>query len=120
VNAEQATSTLSTVLRPAAGVHLFLTRNEGILFGEVGQKLFELNSMAACIWCYIEETCPIESIIHSTARSMHLDTGSGTSLCTEDDSRVAPSRPAPGRSPPSGLQTPRAPASQARAALDVN
>jgi hypothetical protein len=73
VNAEQATSTLSTVLRPAAGVHLFLTRNEGILFDEVGQKLFHLNSMAACIWCYIEETCPIESIIHSTARSMHLD-----------------------------------------------
>lgn len=73
MNAEQATSTLSTVLRPAAGVHLFLTRNEGILFDEVGQNLFHLNSMAACIWCYIEETCPIESIIHSTARSMHLD-----------------------------------------------
>jgi Coenzyme PQQ synthesis protein D (PqqD) len=73
VKAEQAASTLSTVLRPATGVRLFLTRDEGILFDEVGQKLFHLNSMATCIWCYIEETHSIESIIHSTAHSMHLD-----------------------------------------------
>jgi len=73
VNAEQTGSTLSTVLRPAAGVHLFLARTEGILFDEVGQKLFHLNSMAACIWCYIEEAFPIDSIVHSTAHSLHLD-----------------------------------------------
>jgi hypothetical protein len=73
VKAEQTASTLSTVLRPATGVRLFLSRGEGILFDEVGQKLFHLNSMATCIWCYIEETHSIESIIHSTAHSMHLD-----------------------------------------------
>ena len=75
MNAEHAAWTLPTVLRPAAGVRLFLTQNEGILFDEVGQKLFHLNSMAACIWCHIEEMRPIESIIHSTACTMHLDKG---------------------------------------------
>ena len=74
MSAEQAASTLSTLLRPATGVRVFLTQDEGILFDEVGQKLFHLNSMATCIWCCIEETHSIELIIHSTARSMHLDT----------------------------------------------
>ena len=46
MSAEQAASTLSTLLRPATGVRVFLTRDEGILFDKVGQKLFHLNSMA--------------------------------------------------------------------------
>ena len=70
---EQAISGLSTVLRPAAGVRLFLTQDEGILFDEMGQKLFHLNSVAARIWCYIEEACPIEVLSQSIASSMNID-----------------------------------------------
>jgi hypothetical protein len=70
---EQAISSPSTVLRPAAGVRLFLTEDEGILFDEMGQKLFHLNSVAACIWCYIEEACPIEVLSQSIASSMNID-----------------------------------------------
>lgn len=73
MNAEHPTLPLSMVLKPASGVHLFLTEGEGILFDEAGQKLFHLNSMAACIWCHIEDQSPIESIIRSTANLMHLD-----------------------------------------------
>jgi hypothetical protein len=73
VTVEHPTSHFPEVLRPASGVRLFLTEQEGILFDEVGQKLFHLNSMAACIWCHIEEQSPIDSVIHFIARVMHLN-----------------------------------------------
>jgi Coenzyme PQQ synthesis protein D (PqqD) len=66
-------SIMSAPLRPAAGVRLFLMEDDGILFDEVGQKLFHLNPMAAFIWCYVEEQHPMESIIDATALSMSLD-----------------------------------------------
>jgi hypothetical protein len=73
MNAGQASSILSTPLRPAIGMRLFLTEDDGILFDEVGQKLFHLNPMATFIWCHVEEQHPIESIVDATAVSMRLD-----------------------------------------------
>jgi Coenzyme PQQ synthesis protein D (PqqD) len=72
-NAMQASSILSTPLRPALGVRLFLTEDDGILFDEVGQKIFHLNRTATFIWCHVEERQPIEAIIESTVACMRLD-----------------------------------------------
>lgn len=71
--ADQAISNLSTLLRPATGVRLFLAQDEGILFDEMGQKMFHLNSAAACIWCHIEEASSVEGLIQAVASSMNID-----------------------------------------------
>jgi len=47
--------------------------DEGILFDEVAQKLFHLNTLATFIWCHIEENQRVESIIDATARSMRIE-----------------------------------------------
>jgi hypothetical protein len=69
----RAGSILSTPLRPALGVRLFLAEDDGILFDEVGQRIFHLNRTAAFIWCHVEEQQPIEAMIESTASAMRLD-----------------------------------------------
>src|SRR5215469_662882 len=71
--ADKSISSWPTVLRPAPGVQLFLAQDEGILFDEMGQKLFHLNSAAACIWCYIEETSTVEDLIQSVVSAMNID-----------------------------------------------
>jgi hypothetical protein len=63
---------LNSQQKPAAGVRLFLVEDEGILFDQVGQQLFHLNSAAACIWCYIEADLPLASIVEEAAHSMRL------------------------------------------------
>jgi len=73
MTAAQASSILSTPLRPAMGVRLFLAEDDGIIFDEVGQKVFHLNRTATFIWCHVEERQSIEAIIESTAASMSLD-----------------------------------------------
>ena len=37
--------------RAAAGVHLFLLDDEGVVFDEVRQEVLALNTAAAAIWC---------------------------------------------------------------------
>jgi len=71
--ADQVISNLSTVLRPAAGVRLFLMQDEGILFDEMGQRMFHLNSAAACIWCHIEEATSVEELVRSVVSSLNID-----------------------------------------------
>jgi hypothetical protein len=74
--ADKFISSWPTVLRPAPGVQLFLAQDEGILFDEMGQKLFHLNSAAACIWCYIEGTSTVEDLIQSVASATNIDKAS--------------------------------------------
>lgn len=42
-------------MQPAEGTHLFFLDDEGVLFYEPVQKLFQLNTIAAFIWCMLEE-----------------------------------------------------------------
>jgi hypothetical protein len=72
MNAVQTSSILSTPMRPALGVRLFLAEDDGILFDEVQQKIFHLNRTATFIWCHVEEQQPIETIIELTASCMNL------------------------------------------------
>jgi hypothetical protein len=58
---------------PAKGVRLHLAEDEGLLFDEVGQRLFHLNTMAVCIWCHIEDRRSLDSLIDAVAQSMNLD-----------------------------------------------
>lgn len=41
--------------RPAAGVHLFLLDDEGVVFDEFRQEVLALNTAAAAIWCLMEQ-----------------------------------------------------------------
>ncbi len=59
--------------KPAAGVELFLVEDEGILFDQIGQQLFHLNSAAACIWCFIEADLPLDSVVEEAALSLQLE-----------------------------------------------
>ncbi len=49
-------------LGPAADMSFALIDGLPILFSEDTQKLFELNDIAAFIWCSMEEAAPIETI----------------------------------------------------------
>jgi hypothetical protein len=62
------------VPQPANGVSLLLAGDEGILFDQVGQRLFHLNSFACCIWCHIEDGLPAETLVGATTRSICLET----------------------------------------------
>ncbi len=42
-------------MTPAAGTRLFFLEDEGILFSEQRQELHRLNTVAAVIWCLLEE-----------------------------------------------------------------
>lgn len=43
-------------MRPAEGTHLFIVDDQAILLHEPAQKLYHLNTTAACVWCLLEET----------------------------------------------------------------
>lgn len=49
-------------LKPAADVSFALIDRLPVLFSEDTQKLFELNDIAAFIWCSMQEAAPIETI----------------------------------------------------------
>ena len=60
--------------RPAAGVHLFLLDDEGIVFDEFRQEVLALNTAAAAIWCLMEQGSD-KAETESTLRAMFdLDT----------------------------------------------
>lgn len=50
------------VLRPAAGTAFALIDQTPVLFSEREQKLFELNDVAAFIWCSLQDAVPLETI----------------------------------------------------------
>jgi hypothetical protein len=62
-----------SVIRPAAGVSLFLADEEGILFDDRSQKLFRMNMAAACIWCHLEAAGSLDDLVRSAAASLALD-----------------------------------------------
>lgn len=49
-------------LRPAVGTSFALVDRLPVLFSEGEQKLFELNDIAAFIWCGIQDAVPLEAI----------------------------------------------------------
>jgi hypothetical protein len=50
------------ISRPVAGVSFSLLDNRPVLFSESAQKIYELNQMAACIWCCLLDRKPAEAI----------------------------------------------------------
>jgi hypothetical protein len=52
------------VLRPAVGTSFALIDQLPVLFSEDEQKLFELNDVAAFIWCSMQNAVPLEAITH--------------------------------------------------------
>jgi hypothetical protein len=52
----------SHVLRPVAGALFSLLDDRPVLFSESAQKIYELNQMAAYIWCGLLEHKPVEAI----------------------------------------------------------
>ncbi len=53
---------LSRILRPAAGASFSLLDDRPVLFSETAQKIYELNQMAAYIWCCLLDHKPAEAI----------------------------------------------------------
>lgn len=49
-------------LRPAAGTTFALVDGLPVMFSEDDQKLFELNDVAAFIWCSMQSAVPLETI----------------------------------------------------------
>lgn len=49
-------------LRPAAGTSFALVDGLPVMFSEDEQKLFELNDVAAFIWCSMQNSVPLETI----------------------------------------------------------
>jgi hypothetical protein len=52
----------SHILRPVAGAAFSLLDDRPVLFSESAQKIYELNQMAAYIWCGVMERKPAEAI----------------------------------------------------------
>src|SRR4051794_36046948 len=52
----------SRMLRPVARASFSLLDNRPVLFSESAQKVYELNDMAAYIWCSLLEHRPAEAI----------------------------------------------------------
>ena len=50
-------------LRPAAGTSFALIDQIPVLFSDDEQKLFELNDVAAFIWCSMQNAVPLEAIL---------------------------------------------------------
>jgi hypothetical protein len=50
------------ISRPVAGVSFSLLDDRPVLFSESAQKIYELNQMAACIWCCLLDRKPAEAI----------------------------------------------------------
>jgi hypothetical protein len=50
------------ILRPVAGALFSLLDDRPVLFSESAQKIYELNQMAAYIWCGLLEHKPVEAI----------------------------------------------------------
>jgi hypothetical protein len=73
LNVGTALQLRATPPAPAPGVRFFPLEHDGILFDEIAQKLFHLNTMAAVIWCHVESRRPIESIASSIANDMRVD-----------------------------------------------
>jgi hypothetical protein len=53
---------LSHLLRPVAGAAFSLLDDRPVLFSESSQKIYELNQMAAFIWCSLSDHKPPEAI----------------------------------------------------------
>lgn len=53
---------LSHILRPVAGASFALLDDRPVLFSESAQKIYELNQMAAYIWCCLSDHKPAEAI----------------------------------------------------------
>jgi hypothetical protein len=49
-------------LRPAVGTSFALIDGRPVLFSEDRQQLFELNEVAAFIWCCLQDSTPLEAI----------------------------------------------------------
>jgi hypothetical protein len=52
----------SPILRPVAGASFALLDDRPVLFSESAQKIYELNQMAAYIWCCLLDHKPAEAI----------------------------------------------------------
>jgi hypothetical protein len=52
----------SHILRPVAGASFSLLDDRPVLFSESAQKIYELNQMAAYIWCCLMDRKPVEAI----------------------------------------------------------
>jgi hypothetical protein len=66
-------TSLSTLLRPAAGVRLFLVRDSGFLFDEIGQQLFHLDTAATCVWNQLQTGCSVEELVHSISPVLGIE-----------------------------------------------
>jgi hypothetical protein len=60
-------------LRPGAHVYLSFIEDGSFLFDVVSQHLFYLNATATCIWCLLEESLSLASIVDKIAGIMRLD-----------------------------------------------
>ena len=65
-------------LEPAAGTALFFVDDEAVLFHEAPQKLFQLNAMAAVVWCLIEDGMCERGIAARLEAIYHLDAASAS------------------------------------------
>lgn len=54
---------MARIMKPAAGVHLFLLGDSGVLFDEPAQKLFHLDTYATFIWCQLESDLDEQAIL---------------------------------------------------------
>lgn len=63
----------SDLLRPAEGVQLFLREDGGLLFDQLGQRLFHLNVTAAFLWCHIENVRSTEDLVSEINVLMNID-----------------------------------------------
>jgi hypothetical protein len=60
---------LSRILRPVAGASFSLLDDRPVLFSESAQKIYELNQMAAYIWCCLLDHKPAEAISEELTKS---------------------------------------------------
>jgi hypothetical protein len=58
----------SHILRPVAGASFALLDDRPVLFSEAVQKIYELNQMAAYIWCSLLDRKPAEAICHDLTK----------------------------------------------------
>ncbi|MCB1955190.1 MAG: PqqD family peptide modification chaperone [Rhodocyclaceae bacterium] len=61
-------------MRPAEGTHLFFLDNVGVLFDERSQKIFQLNTTAAFIWCQLEDGADLASIDRALQQTFAMST----------------------------------------------
>ncbi|WP_428624791.1 hypothetical protein [Sedimenticola sp.] len=65
-------------MKPAKKTHLFFIENEGVLFSEPMQKLFHLNTVAAFVWCMLEEGKGQSSILTDLQTTFSLSQSDAT------------------------------------------